>query len=124
MPDWILNSKFLTILALVICLASVIAFVLGFITQGIMLTILGFVGFPGVAALRDWIDSQGFKTYVIVGLGLVGSIAMALGLIDINVFIAILTLLGIGAAGTLRSAVKKVPAGMPKLKAMSFKKAA
>jgi len=120
MPDWILNSKILTILAAVICVASVVAFAIGFIGEGVLLTILGFVGFTGVGALRDWIDSQGYKTYVIVGLGLVGSIAMAIGWIDLNTFMAVLTLLGVGAAGTLTLAVKKAPAGA-KLKAISVK---
>ena len=124
MPDWILNSKFLTILAAIICVVSVLAFSLAYIGEGIMLTILGFAGFGGIAAFRDWIDSQGWKTYLIVGLGLIGSVAMALGWIELNVFIAILSLFGVGSAITLKVAANKVPAGMPKLKAMSFKKAA
>ena len=122
MPDWILNSKVLTILAGIICLVAVIAFAMGFITESIMFTVLGFVGFGGIAAFRDWIDSQGYKTYVIVGLGLIGSIAMAMDFITLDVFIAILSLFGVGAAATLTSAVKKVPAGQPKLKAISVQK--
>lgn len=122
MPDWILNSKVLTILAGVICVVAVVAFTLGYIGDSIMLTILGFVGFSGVAALRDWIDSQGYKTYLLAGLGIVGTIAMTLGWITADVFVAILTLFGIGSAATLRAATNKVPAGVPKLKSMPLAK--
>ena len=111
MPDWILNSKLLTILATVVCGVVIIAFVLGYVGEGIMLTILGFVGFTGIATFRDWINSQGWKTYVVVGLGFIGTIAMAVGWITLDAFIAILTLLGVGSAGTLTVALKKAPTG-------------
>lgn len=120
MPDWILNSKILTIIASVLCVAVIIAFVLGYVGESIMLTILGFAGFSGVAALRDWIDSQGWKTYLMAGMGILGTIAMTLGWITPDVFIALLTLFGMGAAGTTIAAVKKVPAGTPVLKSMKI----
>jgi len=123
MPDWIINSKVLTIIAMVVCVGVIIANILGVVNEGVMLTVLGFLGFPGIAAFRDWINSQGYKTYIVVGLGLVGTIAMAVGWIDLNTFIAILTLLGVGAVGTLTAALKKAPSGA-KLKTITYKKAA
>lgn len=123
MPDWILNSKILTIVAAVVCVAVIVANVLGYIEQSLMLTVLGFVGFGGVAAFRDWINSQGWRTYLLAGLGLAGTIAMTLGWITPEAFIGVLSLLGVGSAGALVAAGKKAPVGS-KLKTITMKKAA
>lgn len=123
MPDWILNSKILTIAAAVVCVAVIVANVLGYIEQSLMLTVLGFVGFGGVAAFRDWINSQGWRTYLLAGLGLAGTIAMTLGWITPEAFIGVLSLLGVGSAGALVAAGKKAPVGS-KLKTITMKKAA
>lgn len=119
MPDWILNSKVLVIIATLICVASIIAFVLGYAGESVMLTILGFAGFGGVAAFRDWIDSQGWKTYLVAGVGILGTIGLVTNFITAEVFIALLTLLGVGSAGTLAHAANKVPVGVRKLKRIS-----
>ena len=120
MPDWILNSKILVIIATLICVVTIIAFVLGYTGESVMLTILGFAGFGGVAAFRDWIDSQGWKTYLIAGIGILGTIGLITNFITAEVFIALLTLFGAGSAATLVHAAKMVPAGVPKLKTMSI----
>lgn len=120
MPDWILNSKVLTIIAIIIICVAAIAWLMGYVTEGIFLAVLGFAGFGGMAAFRDWINSQGYKTYVVAGVGILGTIGLVTNYITPEVFIAILTLfIGTGAA-TLVHAGKKVPAGAPKLKSMSI----
>jgi len=122
MPDWILNSKVLTIIAIVVIVAAFIAFTLGYVGENVLLTILGFAGFSGMAAFRDWIDSQGYKTYVVAGIGILGTIGLVTNNITPDVFIAILTaFLGTGTV-TLAHAMKKVPAGVPKLKAVAATK--
>ena len=120
MPDWILNSKVLTIIAVILIVAAFIAFTLGYIGENVLLTILGFAGFGGMAAFRDWIDSQGYKTYVIAGIGILGTVGMITNFVTPDVFIAILTVfIGTGAV-TLSHAAKKVPAGVQMLKTMKI----
>jgi len=120
MPDWILNSKILTYLFTGLLVLVIIASLLGYVPESILLAAIGFLGFADVIAFRDWINSQGIKTYVVGFLGIAGTIALVAGWITPQVFIAILTIFTGSAAVTLGVGLKKAPAGA-KLKAISAK---
>jgi hypothetical protein len=50
----------------------------GIIADNMMLVLLSFFGFSGVAALRQFIEAQGWKTYFAAAMGIVGVIASVL----------------------------------------------
>lgn len=115
MIDAIFNSKVLTIIFIVLALAAIVAGTLEYISTEIMLTFFTIFGFSGVAAFRDWINSQGYKTYVVAGLAIAGAAGLYFKFITVEQLLIIVSIFTGGAAVTLTQAVKKVPAGQPKL---------
>ena len=107
------NSKLLSYVFFGLAILAVIANFTGFIGEGTLVSLLGFFGFSGIAALRKYIDSQGFKTYLVAGLAILATVAQALipGTIDPEFMLKFLGFLGVVAGSTTVASVTKAKNG-------------
>ncbi|NOY60292.1 MAG: hypothetical protein GXO75_15390 [Calditrichaeota bacterium] len=61
-----------TYIMFVLAVAVVFGWVTGYLSEEITVTLIGLLGFAGLAGLRQFIDSSGYKTYILAFLGVVG----------------------------------------------------
>lgn len=82
---------------------------LGFLSEPIMLTLVGLFGFSGVSALRAFINSQGWKTYFSAAMGVLGIVGQVLlpGAITPEVLMKWLSFWGMIAGVTTAQGVAK-----------------
>ena len=72
------NGKPLGYILFALAIVVVLANVLGFIPEAVMLPVIGLLGFGGLGAIRAYINSTGKKTYIMIGLGVLGIVVSQL----------------------------------------------
>lgn len=73
-----LQGKTLSYILFAAAIVVVALSLVGFISEPVMLSLIGVLGFGGISALRAFIDSTGYKTYISAGLAIIGVIAQAI----------------------------------------------
>jgi len=95
------------VLVVVLGIVLLGVFGFGYIDEGMLVTLMGFIVAGGYAGFRQAIESTGYKTYILAGAMVVFGVIHILGYITLDKFLIIEGVLGIGGIATLFHASSK-----------------